>query len=198
MNMREFALALLFVFSAAAHGESSDSLFAVDGEEFTKKSIGAPPNGDKLIECVRENESFETWTKLIGLRYQRLPGVDNDPKRVATMMAQVVKSRDPSSRSRVIANDKTNEALIDFLTRSPDGAFMEFNVFRYARSEDGNAVLSLQYAYRFTDVSEEGSKRFVALRDSWISQIIAIDIGTVGSTLSHSGRSISLEQSRDR
>jgi hypothetical protein len=184
--MRKFAFALLLLVSVVTQGAVSEALFTVDDEAFTKKFVGAPPNGDKLIEFVRETESFESWTKLVGLRYQHLPGVGNDPKQVAAGMAQLVKARDPQSRSRTIANEKTNEALIDFLVRAPDGQFMEFNVFRYARSGDGNAVVSLQFAYRFTDVSGEGIERFKSLRDSWIRQAVAVDMASVVSTLEQS------------
>ena len=119
MKMHKFALVLLLLASAVTQGAASDTPFTIDGEDFTKKYVGAPPNGDKLVEYVREEESFEVWTKLIGLRYQHVPGVQNDPRQVAAGMAQLVKSRDPTSRSRIIANDKSNEALIDFLTRDP-------------------------------------------------------------------------------
>jgi hypothetical protein len=181
--MRKFALALLLLVSAVTQSAAAGTPFAVDGEVFTKKSVAAPPSGEKLIEYVREIESFESWTKLIGLRYQHVPGVQNDPKQVAAGLAQLVKSRDPTSQSRIIANEKTNEVLIDFLTRDPGGQFMEFNVFRYAKSSDGNAVISLQFAYRFTDVSAEGTQRFIALRESWIRQAVAVDMRNVVSAL---------------
>ena len=121
--MRSIAAALFLFVSLLAQGAGSGALFAVDGEVFTRKFVGAPPNQDQLIEYVREAESFDSWTRLIGLRYQRLPGVGNEPKQAAAVLAQVVKSKDPQSQSRVIVNEQTNEALIDFLMRSPDGEF---------------------------------------------------------------------------
>ena len=130
---------------------------SIDGEPFSKKFIGRPPIGDKLVEFVRESESFDKWTKLVGFRYQQLSRIENDPTKA--------------------------EAMIDFLTWPPDRAYMEFNVFRYAKSTDGKAVVSLQLAYRFTDVSAEGLERFTQLRASWINQAAAFDMNIVHATL---------------
>ncbi len=156
----------------------------LDGEVFTKKFTGKPPNGDRLIEFVRENETFESWTKLVGFRYQQLPGIANDPKKAAVAMAQVVKMTNPKSQSRVIVSNERSEAIIDFLTWPPDGKYMEFNVFRYAKSADGNAVVSLQFAYRFTDTSHESLEQFKKIRGSWINQSVAFDIKGVDTLVS--------------
>jgi hypothetical protein len=155
----------------------------IDGETFSREFVGGPPNGDKLIEFVRESESIDKWTRLVGYRYQHLPGMDNDPVKVAQGVAQVVKASHPEGRTSIIANPKDNEALLDFLILSPDKTFMEFNVFRYARSLDGSAVVSLQLAYRFDDVSPEGTERFKKLRASWIEQAVRIDMKLIHDAL---------------
>jgi hypothetical protein len=155
----------------------------LDGEKFTKKMIATPPNGEKLIEFVRESESFENWTRLVGYRYQKIPGAGNNPITVATGLAQSVKARRPGAQSSVIINKKSNEAIVDFLIRSADGAFMEFNVFRYVRSVDGNAVVSLQFALRFDDVSPQTAERFRKQRQSWIEQAAAFDMNIVSAAL---------------
>jgi hypothetical protein len=181
--MRRIARRVLLLLAILAAPAMAQDLITIDGEPFARKFVGSPPNGDKLLEFVREGESFEKWTKLVAYRYQKLPGADNDPKRVATGIAQSVKARYPESRSSVIANEKNNEALVDFLIRSPDGKFMEFNVFRYVRSADGAAVVSLQMAHRFDDVSEEGAERIRRLRESWIKQAISFDMSRVHAAL---------------
>ncbi len=156
---------------------------SIDGEPFSKKFIGRPPIGDKLVEFVRESESFDKWTKLVGFRYQQLSRIDNDPTKAAAILAQIVKASNPKAQSRVIVSKEKSEAMIDFLTWPPDRAYMEFNVFRYAKSTDGKAVVSLQLAYRFTDVSAEGLERFTQLRASWINQAAAFDMNIVHATL---------------
>ncbi|MCW5620227.1 MAG: hypothetical protein KIS79_03875 [Burkholderiales bacterium] len=143
---RLFVLACLLTISLC-EANAQNYTISVDGEQFTKRFVGKPPGGDKLIEYVREAESFEKWTKLIGFRYQQLPRIQNDPIKFVSTVAQLVKASNPDAQARIIINDEKEEALLDFVTWPPDGSYIEFNVFRYARSTDGNAVVSLQLAY---------------------------------------------------
>lgn len=176
--MRRFAqVLLLLVFAQCVFAQEAS--ITLDGEPFTKKFVGSPPNGDKLLEFVRENETFDKWTKLVGYRYQQLPVIGNDPKNAAAGMAQIVKATNPKAQSRVIVNEKTDEAILDFLTWPADQQIIEFNVFRYAKSNDGKAVVSLQLAYRFTDSSPEGIEKFKTVRDAWLKQALAFDMKNV-------------------
>ncbi len=109
---RLFALVCL-LHLCIPYAVAQDSAVTFDGEEFTKKFIGKPRNADKLTEYVRATESFENWTKLIGFRYQQLPGIQNDPKKAAIAMGQVLKAKNPNTPVRVIENDPVSEALID-------------------------------------------------------------------------------------
>ncbi|MFZ2300797.1 MAG: hypothetical protein WAW10_02885 [Gallionella sp.] len=155
-----------------------------DGETFTKKFVGSPPAGDKLIEFVRESESFENWTKLIGYRYQQLPGLENDPEKAAVAMAQVVKATNPQAQLQIIANKKSNEALISFVTWPPDHKYTEVNVFRYAKSADGKALVSLQVACRLAvDASMEGIAKLWNIRSSWTNMAAEFDMKNVHSAL---------------
>jgi len=181
--MRRFAQVLFLLLAFCQSVFAQEAVTTFDGESFTKIFVGKPPNGDKLLEFVRESETFEKWTKLIGYRYQQLPMLGNDPEKAAEAMAQIIKSTNPQAQSRVIANKKTNEALIDFLTWPPDLEYMEFNVFRYTKSTDGKALVSLQLAYRFTDASPEGIEKFKKIRSSWINQAAEFDMKNVHSAL---------------
>lgn len=157
---------------------------SVDGERFTKKFVGKPPGGDKLLEFVRESESFEQWTKLVGFRYQQVPGLGNDPVQMAFALAQKVKASNPKAQSGVITNKDKTEAIVDFVTWPPDAKFMEFNVFRYVRSQDGKALVSLQLAHRFSDTSPDATERFRKLRQSWLKQVADFDMREVHRALS--------------
>ena len=148
----------------------------LDGEPFTKTFVARPKNGDKLVEFVRENETFESWTKLIGYRYQQLPGVQNDPKRIAVAMAKVARAVNPEARYGVLVSDKDGEAIVHFLTWPPDQKFIELNIFRYAKSADGKAVVSVQLAYRFPELSEEAIKNVNGILVSWLNQITKFEI----------------------
>jgi hypothetical protein len=61
---------------------------------------------------------------------------------------------------------------------------MEFNVFRFTKSGDGRAVVSLQFAHRFTDTSPEGQEKFKQLRQSWVNQAVGFDMNTLHLALS--------------
>ncbi len=178
LYVRRFAQILLLLLFAQ-YVFAQEAAITLDGEPFTKKFVGSPPNGDRLLEFVRENETFEKWTKLVGYRYQQLPVIGNDPKKVAAGMAQIVKAINPKAQSRVIVNEKIDEAILDFLTWPADQQIIEFNIFRYAKSNDGKAVVSLQLAYRFTDSSPEGIEKFKTVRDAWLKQALAFDMRNV-------------------
>ncbi|MCL4772319.1 MAG: hypothetical protein KJZ98_00050 [Burkholderiaceae bacterium] len=174
------ALLLLFFAQCAVAQESTPIL---DGEPFTKRFVATPPNGDRVLEFVRAHESFEEWTKLIGYRYQQLPGIDNDPRKFAAGMARALQAANPQTQARVAVNGRTNEVMIDFLTWPPDRRFMEFNVFRLARSPDGKAVVSLQLAYRFAGPAANGAEKLRKVRDAWISQATAFDMRNAHAAL---------------
>ena len=174
-----FALLLLFtgfVPQAAAR-------IVIDGEPFTKQFVGNPPNNDKLIEFIREGERFDNWTKLAAYRYQELPAIGNDPALVAQAMAKVVQKANPDARFRLYARERNGEAMIDFLTWPPNGKYMEFNIFRYAKGSNGRGVVSLQMAYRTWDTSKAGAEQIKKIRAAWIGQATAFDMREIEATI---------------
>jgi hypothetical protein len=66
---------------------------------------------------------------------------------------------------------------------NPDGRSMEFNIWRFAKSTDGQGVISLQVAYRFTEVSSGGTNKFMKLRASWTKEAMAYDMNRVRTEL---------------
>lgn len=176
--LRFIALVFVLLASHFSHAQSVDIQF--DGESFVQKFSIQSPQGDKLIEFIRNTESLENWSKLVGFRYQQLPGAENDPSKVAIGMAAILKAR--GMMSSVAKNEKTSEAMIDFITRGKSD-FLEFNVFRYSRSKGGNAVISLQLAYRFTDSSEQNVQNIIRLRNSWTKQAAEFDMKAIEDAL---------------
>lgn len=182
--MRRFAQVLFLLFALCQCALAEEVATTFDGESYAKKFIANSPNGDKLLEFVRESESFDNWTKLIGYRYQQLPGLGNDPEKVAAAMAQAVKASNPQAQFQVIANKKTNEAIINFVTWSPDNKYTELNVFRYSKSVDGKALVSLQLACRLkVDASMEGIAKLWNIRSSWTNMAAEFDMKNVHSAL---------------
>ena len=134
-------------------------------------------NDGKQLEFVREEDiAVDKWTKLVSFRYRLLTSVGNDPKKAAVEMARAVKASNPKTLARVEVNEQTSEAILDYLTWPADIKFLEFNVFRYAKSADGQAVLSLQLGYRFTDMSMQGIEQFRKTRALWIDHAVAFDM----------------------
>ncbi|MBZ0069817.1 MAG: hypothetical protein K8F26_13510 [Thiobacillus sp.] len=181
--MRTIGAILFCAFCLVQSAAAQDSPIKLDGESFAKQFVGNPPNGDKLMEFVKETETFEKWTKLIGVRYQQLPGAGNEPKRVAQGMAQIVKATNPKANSSIIANESSSEAIIDFLTWPPSGEYLEFNVFRYVKSKGGNGVISVQFAKRFTSDTAPTIDQLKSLRKSWVYQAAELDMRVVHDLL---------------
>lgn len=169
-------LALLSFVIAAAAAYAQDASVTFDSQVFQKRFEAAQPNGDKVIEFVRDGETVQNWTKLIGYRYQQLPRIENDAKKAAMAMAQVVRASNPSAQVQTMTKD--NEAIVDFITWSPDAKSMEFNVFKYVKSRDGNAVVSFQWAYRFSP-SSISPYEFGKFRGEWLSMAASFDMSLV-------------------
>ena len=179
-SIQTILILILFLVQAA---NAQEVLITLDGEAYTKRYSAYPNNQDGLIELIRESETFDDWTKIVSVRYQRLPHINNDPKLAALGLAQIVKKSNPASSSNVFVNEEADEAIIDFLTSSSDGKFVEFNVFRYVRSRGSNGVVYLQFARRFPSGTAPGIDQFAALRNSWVTQISAYDMGVVQELL---------------
>ena len=164
---------LVLLFQQAIAGEI---LPTVDGEVFAKRFVGKPGNGQLLVEFVREGESFESWTKLVGYRSQQLPGIDNDPFKYASAMLRMAQGQDPRSNPQILRNEQSNQAVVDYLIHAPDGKFVEHNVFRFWKSRDGKAIVSLQIARRFdlpnslVEELERPGMKVGERRFSWIVQ----------------------------
>lgn len=155
---------------------SQNEAVKFDSKLFSKKFVGNPPNGDKLIEFVQESESFDDWTYLIGFRYQQLPKINNDPRLAAISMARIVKASNPDANSSVIVDKNNTSAIVDFLTWPKSVEYLEFNVFRYIKSRDDSGVISVQFARRFDFEDKPSVEEFKALRSSWLQQAVDFDM----------------------
>lgn len=175
---RIYHFLFLFLFFQSAYAEENPVVFS--SESFLKKHEAAQPNGDKLIEYVRDSETVENWTKLIGYRYQQLPAIENDPRKAAAVMARIVMAKNPGTRPNVIVNKNGDEATVDFLMLAPDATYMELNIFKYAKSDDGNAVVSFQWAYRF-QTSSLPPYKLIERASKWLVEVTAFDMSKVRS-----------------
>ena len=193
--MHRFVTLLVLLTAFLQHALAEGLIPSIDGEAFIKKSEAKPGVGDRLFEFVREGESFEKWTKLVGYRYQRLPGLGNDPIKYAFAMEQMIKQQNPAAPVKVSKNEQSNEAILDFVTWPRDQSYMELNVFRFGKSKDGNHVVSIQLANKFLppkptfsqDGVNEYERQLKAIRDrrqSWIKQATETDLQLIEAELS--------------
>jgi hypothetical protein len=100
----------------------------------------------------------------------------NDPVAAVEAVGKAVKENNKDANFAILANDKSGEAIIDFLTWAPDSDVMEFNVFKYARASDGRGLLAMQYAQhiKLGDIDVEGMR---ALRERSVDNMASTDMG---------------------
>ena len=192
--MRRLIPLLLLVTTLFQHALAERLMPTVDGEIFSRTSIAKPANGDRLFEFVRDEESFDKWTKLVAYRYQRLPGLRNDPIEYAFAMERAIKQQNPAAPVKVSQNEGSNGAILDFLTWPQDQSHMELNVFRFGKSKDGSAVVSVQLASKFVpykptfsqDSANEYERQLKVIRDrrkSWIKHVTEADLQLIEADL---------------
>lgn len=185
--MRPLLTLLVWLFFSLQSAAAQEPYIMLDGEVFSKQSVAQLSGGDTRIEYVREDETFDGWTKMVCFRHQTLPGIENDPRKAAAWMSQLVKAYNDQSQSNVIVNKETSEALVDFLTWLPETKHMEFHIFRFAKSAEEDAVESLEFTYRLTGETALDSEQFRKIRASWIKQAVAFDMDTVHAALAEQG-----------
>lgn len=116
--------------------------YTLNFEDQAKLPDGRP--GDGIAEFTLPGETVDNWTKLFA--YHAYPEAGDDPTLAVQTLGKLVKENNKDANYALIENEKTGEAIIDFLTWAPDSDIMEFNVFKYARAENGPGLIALQFA----------------------------------------------------
>lgn len=145
--------------------------YTVNFQDQATQVNGEP--GEGLAEFTLAGETVDNWSKLFA--YHWYPYVADDPVAAAQMLGKVVKENNKDANYAVIEDEKTGEAIIDFLTWTPGSDVMEFNVFRYARAADGKGLIAVQYAQhiKLGELDVEGMR---ALRASSVEDMAATDV----------------------
>ena len=178
---------LFFLFTSSIAAATEYPGITIDGEIFSKTFIASPGNGDKLIEFIKENETFEKWTKLVAFRYQQLPKINNDPKRAGIAMHKLSQKIYPGTNSGILLNRTETDAIVHFLAWPKNGEkYIEFNVFRYVKSRDQNAIVSLQVAFRMPLTKNRSEiKKLKATQMSLLNEVSGYDMDIVQNTLNN-------------
>jgi len=137
-------VAFLFLLTTVSFAGADTHLFKFGGEDFTQKFEVKSRAPNAQIEFGLPNEKLPAWTKLVTLHFFATSG--NDAKRAAATLANLIRERHKGTKYAVITNQRTSEAIIDFLLPVPNTELMEFNVFKY--SPAGNELVALQFAQR--------------------------------------------------
>lgn len=141
-----FLLGFFLMLAAAAPAAAQTPAVEFLGQKFEKKFEGGDPkDGSKFTEFGLPPEPIKEWTRLV--TYRHYPKREADAVKSAHALARNVMARDKGARHAVIANEKTKEAIVDFLTTVKDDE-MEFDVFKFTLAPGGGLVAT-QYAYRF-------------------------------------------------
>ena len=176
--MRMFAallsIALLSVCVARAADQpiATDEVTAItaedtvnfDGQSLVLRWEGENP-GETIKEYIPADQKLDSWTRLASIRtYSEL----DDPAALAGGVIKQLKKDYPDSPCAIIENPETGEVVIDFVLWPADLAFVEFNVFKYAKGEDGG-VIAEQYALRDYDDSEGFLKGLRPVRERLVN-----------------------------
>ncbi len=198
--MRLLALAALVAsFSAALAADTPSVEF--DGQRYSLgyEDQAALPDGqpgEGLAEFTLPGESVEDWSNLFA--FHSYPEMGNDPAAAAEMVGKVVKETNKDANYAVVVNEKTGDAIIDFLTWAPESDVMEFNVFRYARAADGRGLVAMQYAkhIKLGEIDVEGMRE---LRATSVANMADMDMAQAQAYFSGKrARSASNEQTGDQ
>jgi hypothetical protein len=135
--------ATLGAFGSAEAAAVQQESVSFDGHTLVLASRHENP-GERVKEYIPAGEDLKSWTRLASVR--EYPELD-EPRAVVGKLIQALKQQNPKAQHAVIENPKTGEIVVDFVTWPADESFVEFNVFKYGRSEGGGLVAE-QYALR--------------------------------------------------
>lgn len=176
--MKRLSALLLSALLAGQAAYAAPAPVKFDGKTFGKEFVGVMEHGNRLKEYVANGESFENWSKLIGIRYQEMPQLNNDPAAMAKALAVTLRQNNPQAKFEITHNPQQNVAVIDFITwktgAANDGT-MEINAFKYWQSADKKGLYSLQLAQRVRTADYKDQQKAVQalknIRSSLLKQI---------------------------
>ncbi len=123
--------------------EEKKAQVSFDGKTLVLAAEGKNP-GESVKEFIPKGQKLDSWTQLASIReYSKL----NDPKAIAENLVKALKLQNPRAPHQMMQNPKTGAYLVDFITWPRDGAYVEFNIFKYEKKA-GGGMTAHQYALR--------------------------------------------------
>ena len=108
---RRITLVVVLLSLGLSQSFSGEATVTFEGERFERGYIGNPTPDEHIIEFLPKTETRETWSKMVTYRYERLPGLGNDPKKAAQLTANTTKSFSARAETRISTDG--NEAILD-------------------------------------------------------------------------------------
>jgi hypothetical protein len=126
--------------------------------------------GDRLREFLPSGDSFERWTRLVGVReYPKL----HDSRVYIGNMSQRYHAKFPLMHYQVAQDVSTSDWMFDFMEYPTSGSlnFLEWNFFR--AHETAHGLIVYQYAERFyfQDDATEAGKMFKETRQKMLGTL---------------------------
>lgn len=168
----QLAAAITFNILVMARAAAEPTLSSAKSLTFDGQTLNLAWEGGTADAPIREyipaGENLEKWTHLASIR----EWVDlNDPIELAAGTLETVKQTYPGAPHNMAENPDTGETVIDFLVGPPDGSFVEYNIFKYAK-RPGGGVIAQQYAVRnYDNPTEFADKELSAIRGRVINEM---------------------------
>lgn len=190
--MRAMILFTLLLIVNFGRSFAAEATVTFDGDWFVKKYATASTADEFVLGFLPKTETQESWSKMVTYRYERLPGIGNDPKKAAQLMANTAKSLSTRAETRITTSG--NEAILDSTNLTLDQKYIELNVYKFSKSTDGEAVVSVQVTYRVKVVVMPASWEDVArykngldyvrsARTSWPNKVGSFDMRDIEAEL---------------
>jgi hypothetical protein len=142
-----------------------------DGETYVKKDSGDTPEV-RRVEYVRDDETLDNWTKLIGIRnFTNL----ESPKEAVSELEKTLKENDPDSDPFMLASPDGSDAMISFVVGPEDNSYGELNIWRYTKVDGYPGLIAYQFAYRFQGTTDEEVAQFQKDIKRWIQEMSEAD-----------------------
>ena len=152
---------------AASWAIAAPSPVKMEGKTLPQEFVGQMTASERLKEYIPANETFERWTRLIGLRLQSAPQINNDPMKMAQNMAALAQRQYPDMPPPNIRPQKDGAVVQFYAYQADRNGFIESNVFRYWKGREG--LYSVQFARRSPLSSLDGNKA-----KDWANQNVAL------------------------
>ena len=152
--------------NAATDEANETEQVTFDGQKL-KLAFDADSEGDTIKEYIPNGQTLKKWTKLASIRgYPQL----NDAHELAAAVVREVEEKNPKADAHLTQNEETGETVIDFVVWPEDKSFVEFNVFKFHKIEDGG-IVSEQYAVREYKEPEKFVRELAPLRERLVEKM---------------------------